>query len=344
MDSINQIKNLLKTKNLAIGYFLKKGKKTILHRGINVNLKQGELTCLIGPNGSGKSTLIRTLTNFQKPLEGEVFLENNRLEKYSSLEISRKISVVLTEKTDVGALSVFSLVALGRSPYTGFLGKLTTEDKIIVEGALSDAGILNLHNSFFNELSDGEKQKVMLAKSIAQDTPVIILDEPTAFLDFPAKIDIMLLLKNFAENFDKTVLLSTHDLNLAIQFSDKLWMLGKNIPLIQGAPEDLILKGEFNRYFDRKKTSFDKQTGQFVIGNIPGESLQVSGSGLYYQWLIRALERKGYSVNKQPGSKFSIEVTNSIEKPYKIIKDRLVEELSNIENVLYFLNSKTNKC
>jgi len=292
------------TSNLAIGYPGKGIKKSILQNHLNLVLKTGELVCLLGPNGCGKSTLIRTLSGFQQPLDGKVQIFGRNLTGMAPTEIARTVSVTLTEPVDVGNMTVFAVVAFGRSPYTGFLGKLTQNDFEIIQKSIENAGISHLHNRQFNLLSDGEKQKVMIAKSLAQETPLLLLDEPTAFLDFPSKIEILQLLRNAAWEHEKAILLTTHDLNLALKFADKIWLMGAEMPVITGVPEDLILKNEFGKYFDNQKTRFDISSGNFSFEVKEMGEVVVKGAGLKYDWLVKALQRKGFTV-------FTQEITSS---------------------------------
>jgi iron complex transport system ATP-binding protein len=288
--------NILFTKNLEIGYPEKGRKKNVLQNHLNLNLKAGELACLLGPNGCGKSMLIRTLSGFHKAMAGEIMIFNRRLSEMSPAEISRIISVALTEPTDVSNMSVFEVVGFGRSPYTGFLGKLGKHDFEIIQKSLENAGISHLHGRQFNQLSDGEKQKVMIAKSLAQETSVMFLDEPTAFLDFPSKIEILQLLRQTAWEHQKAILLTTHDVNLALKFADKIWLMGVGVPVITGVPEDLILNNEFGKYFDNEKTRFDVTSGSFTIEAKETGKVIVEGAGLKYEWLLKALLRKGFRV------------------------------------------------
>lgn len=216
--------------NLSIGY---RGKHHTypVATGLNASLHSGRLTCLLGANGVGKSTLLRTLSAFLPPLEGSITLLNKPLEQYADKELARALSVVLTERIDVPDLRVTDVVALGRTPYTGFLGGLNDTDEERVRSALQATGITHLAQRKLHTLSDGERQKCMIAKALAQDTPLIFLDEPTAFLDYPSKVDMMLLLRRLARDERKAVLLSTHDLELALQTADRLWLLSPTAEL-----------------------------------------------------------------------------------------------------------------
>ena len=197
-------------KNLCIGYRTKNNIRTVAE-GINAAIRQGELTCLLGANGIGKSTLLRTLSAFQPKLGGEILIKSQEIDAFTDKELSRVIGVVLTEKPDIRNMTVRELVALGRSPYTGFWGTLHDEDWQVVDEAIDAVRISGLRERMVHTLSDGERQKVMIAKALAQQTPVIFLDEPTAFLDFPSKVEMMQLLRRLAREQQKTIFLSTHD-------------------------------------------------------------------------------------------------------------------------------------
>lgn len=203
---------------LSVGY-------TLSHpviSDINLELRSGQLACLIGENGIGKSTLLKTLTGFLPKLKGSLLLGNRDIESFSQRELARQVSIVLTQKPDVQNLTIEEIVGLGRSPYTGFFGRLRAEDRKVVDDAIATMGIEKLRGRMIQTLSDGERQKVMIAKALAQETPIILLDEPTAFLDFPSKAETFLSLQRMAHERDKLILLSTHDLELAVRFADSL--------------------------------------------------------------------------------------------------------------------------
>ena len=204
--------------HLSVGY--KVGHTVV--SDINLTLQSGKLACLIGENGVGKSTLLKTLTGFLPKLEGSLLLDGKDISEFSQRALARQISIVLTQKPDVQNLTVEEIVGLGRSPYTGFFGKLHANDQQIVDESITAVGIEKLKNRMIQTLSDGERQKVMIAKALAQQTPVIFLDEPTAFLDFSSKVETFQLLQRMAHEMGKLVLLSTHDLELAVRFSDTL--------------------------------------------------------------------------------------------------------------------------
>lgn len=258
---------VLRLNALTTGYRTKKGEK-ILAREINADLEAGCLTCLLGPNGSGKSTLLRTLCRFQPPLKGKIEILNKDLNAYSQSELSRTLGVVLTEKLMVSNMTARRLVEIGRSPYTGFWGRLSKKDEEIVERAIELAGITPLADRNIQTLSDGERQKALIAKVIAQQTPVIFLDEPTAFLDYPSKVELMQLLGKLARNENKTVFLSTHDLELALHIADNIWLLDRKLGLKTGTTDQMIHSGEIGRYFNREGITFDRNTGTFLIDKI----------------------------------------------------------------------------
>ena len=210
--------------DLGIGYLTKHGIRQVAEH-INGAIRSGELTCLLGANGVGKSTLLRTLSAFQPKTAGEIFIEGREITDYTDKELSRRIGVVLTEKPDVWNMSVRELVSLGRSPYTGFWGTYSKEDLVIVDESIALVGIESLSRRMIHTLSDGERQKVMIAKALAQQTPVIYLDEPTAFLDYPSKVEVLQLLRHISLQAGKTIFLSTHDVELALQLADTIWLM-----------------------------------------------------------------------------------------------------------------------
>jgi iron complex transport system ATP-binding protein len=250
----------IRLKDLSIGYPMKKGTAKVVASGIDATIYSGQLTCLLGANGVGKSTLLRTLSAFQPALSGEIFIEDTDIRILNSKEMSKKISVVLTGKPDVMNITAAELVGLGRSPYTGFWGSLSREDDEIVMRAMRMVGIEWLKDRMIQTLSDGERQKVMIAKALAQQTPIIFLDEPTAFLDFPSKVEMMQLLRRLAHEMDKTIFLSTHDLELALQIADMLWMMNKTQGLSIGTPRELAERGILSQYIEKKGILFDKDT------------------------------------------------------------------------------------
>lgn len=293
--------------HLSTGYPGKAGPHVIA-RGLNAGIRSGELTCLLGANGAGKSTLLRTLSAFQTPLEGHIFIGGRDISAYSPKELATKIGVVLTERCELRNMSVEELIGMGRSPYTGFWGRLSKQDKQIVEEAIVQVNITHLKGRLVHTLSDGERQKVMIAKVLAQQTPVIFLDEPTAFLDFPSKVEMMQLLHRLTRTMQKTVFLSTHDLELALQIADKLWLMDRQQGVLMGTPEDLSLDGSLSRFFFRKGIAFDMETGLFRVENDFQRELRLEGMGYKYAMVRKALQRNGIRADRHVHAVEYIEV------------------------------------
>lgn len=279
---------------LSIGYNLSKGCK-VVQSDVNLSLYSGEVTCLLGLNGAGKSTLIRTLCGFQTPLKGDVLLKGKPLAAYTSSEFAREVGVVLTEKTNAGGITVYELVGLGRHPYTGFFGAFREKDHKIIETAMDAVGISHKRNNYVSELSDGERQKAMIAKVLAQECPIIVLDEPTAFLDVTARIDTMVLLRKLAKEQQKAIILSTHDIDSAICMADNLWLLSKGKQVRSGAPEDLIMDGTIGEFLSKENIVFDQSTGK--LSSVLPKVLPVGVSGDFQTsyWVGNALVRNGFT-------------------------------------------------
>ena len=244
--------------DLTIGY-TSKGNEKVVAKGLNATLNGGELTCLLGRNGIGKSTLLRTLAAFQPPLRGSILLATSPLTALTDKELSRTIGLVLTERPDVQNMTVRFLVGMGRSPYTGFWGTLSATDEAIVDEAIRMVGIESLENRQVQTLSDGERQKVMIAKALAQQTPIIYLDEPTAFLDFPSKVEMMQLLRRLARDGQKTIFLSTHDVELSLQLADRIWLMEPDM-LHVGIPHELADSGVLSKFIEQGGIAFDTQS------------------------------------------------------------------------------------
>lgn len=237
----------------------------MVSRDINASLISGQLTCLIGPNGTGKSTLLRTLGGFQPALSGEVTIFNQSISRFSNEELSKLISIVLTNNSHIKNLTTYEVIGLGRSPYTGFWGRLSEHDHQIVRKCIAQVGIEHVAQQAFQTLSDGERQKAMIAKAIAQETPIILLDEPTAFLYYPNKVGVMLMLRRLAHEMNKAVLLSIHDIDLALQVADQIWLLADDGSLINGTPEQLCSDGSIQQHVVSEHIEFDPQRRTFYI-------------------------------------------------------------------------------
>jgi len=311
-----QEEKIIALNNAAIGYKGKSNSTNVVKSGISVYALKGELVAVIGGNGVGKSTLLRTIAGFQPPFGGDVLIRGEHVDAYREKELALIMSFVSTEIIRVPNLSVFDLVSLGRYPYTNWFGKLLDEDRHIVEEAIKSVGLQGYENRMVNYISDGERQKAMIARTLAQDTNVIVLDEPTAFLDLSNKYEIVHILHELASEKGKTILFSTHDLTTAIAESDRMWLMLDN-SVEQGAPEDLILNGNFEFLFHNDHLFFDPEKGDFRIRKQTRRKAVVSGSGIALDWTIKAVERNGYQVIDLADAN-SVEVLLIIDVAYPV--------------------------
>jgi iron complex transport system ATP-binding protein len=281
--------------DLYVGY--RKGKEHIsLLDGINVKIHKGELTAIIGRNGTGKSTLLRTICGLQEPLSGNIMIQGIPVDDFSLTERARKMSFVSTEPVHVSHMRIVDLVALGRTPYTGWLGKLTDHDLKIISDAILATGLSEKQDAFIDELSDGERQRAMIARALSQDTDIIYLDEPTAFLDVINRYDIFRLLHTLTRQKDKTIVFSTHDLQIALSESDRILLL-ENKRLVQGAPEDLLLSDEIMILFDREHLEFNRENASLSLKKDLIHEIGIEGaSSAERNFTIKALERLGFRV------------------------------------------------
>ncbi len=255
--------NILHTKDLSIGYTTKKG-VVVVASNLNLNFSEGQLISLIGANGIGKSTLLKTLTGIQKPIQGAVFLNGNEIQSLKISAIAQNLSLVLTEKLPPSNLTVFELVALGRQPYTNWIGKLSVLDLEKIEWAMQITEIKHLQDKKHYEISDGQLQKVLIARALAQDTPIIILDEPSTHLDLLHKVSLFKLLKKLTVETHKCILFSTHDIDMAIQISDEM-ILMTHEQVLQDKPYYFIENGNFKALFKDENIIFDTQRSKFLI-------------------------------------------------------------------------------
>ena len=255
---------MLSTNDLTVGY--RNGKRVAeVLKHLNLSLYAGELVCLLGANGIGKSTLLRTISGVQSPLSGMIEIKDCDLTAYSSKELSRLVGIVYTDRTLAGALTVEELVSLGRQPYTGFFGRLDEDDRQVVADAIESVGMSHKAHDYVATLSDGERQKAMIARALAQETPIIILDEPTAFLDVASRIETMQLLRNLAQSQQKAVLLSTHDVGLSLPLTDRLWLVTNDATVIEGTTQQFIENGALNDLFPNRNVAFDTSVMDFRV-------------------------------------------------------------------------------
>ena len=321
---------LLKAEDLVIGYQAPRPVAGPLH----LALAPGELVCLLGPNGAGKSTLMRTLAGLQPPLGGRLYLGPTPLAELSAGGRARQLSIVLTDRVEAGNLTVAELVRLGRYPHTGWLGGLSPHDEAQVQAALAATDTAGFARRPVAQLSDGERQRVLLARALAQDTPVVLLDEPTAHLDLPNRVRLLRLLHRLARQTGKAILLSTHELDLALQAADRVWLLPAHGALRTGTPEDLVLSGAFAAAFAREGLAFDPATGTFALHAPAGPAVQLLGDGAAAFWTRRALEREGFvpsagpatrrvRVPTAPGGTWTSQVADGPSQPHATVEELL---------------------
>jgi cobalamin transport system ATP-binding protein len=309
--------SLLNARDLQTGYRSGARRIVVADALPDLRLEPGRLVCLLGPNGSGKTTLLRTLAGLQPALHGSIHIDG--VDRWTPAELARKISLVLTDRVSGNNLTVGSLVALGRYPWSGWLGGLNAADKASIAWAIAATGIGGLLERKFHTLSDGQSQKVMLARALAQDTPILMLDEPTAHLDLPSRIRLMHLLHQLARETGKGILASTHELDLALQIADEVWLLAASGQLRSGAPEDLVLNGSLEAAFAEEDVAFDRGSGNFVINTLQDKPVRLTGEGPALFWTRRALQRSGYGPVDAP-SHLQIHVEDRQGRPVWLLE------------------------
>lgn len=332
---------VLTAQDLTIGYAHSRADKTVIAQDLNLVLHAHELVCLVGPNGVGKSTLLRTLTGLQPALGGTLLIQGKPLEKYNNKAIARLVSVVLTAPVQVGAMKVRNLVGLGRFPFTGLFDSRNPEDDAAVQTALEMTGAESLAERFVHELSDGERQRVMIARALAQEPMLLILDEPTAFLDLPGRVATMQLMRELAHTHGKAVLASTHDLDQAMHLADRMWLMGKDGAILQGAPEDLVLSGAFGTTFAQPNLKFDLETGNFETTQKTEQYVVLQAEGLADIWTSRALRRAGFEVlvDGQPDLPRVEVVQENGRTTWRLLRAEVVLEFDSIYALLLGLSA-----
>jgi len=342
--SLSPQSSVLSTTSLSIGYTAPRQPPKVVVEDITVSLNAGELVCLIGPNGAGKSTLMRTLAGMQPPLAGTVTLQGDDIHSLKPRDLAQRLSIVLTERVDVGVLSAYALVALGRFPYTDWSGTLTPDDEAVVRWAIQAVGAVELAGRNVGELSDGERQKIMIARALAQQPIVMLLDEPTAFLDLPRRAEMMQLLRHLARETGRAILLSTHDLDLALHNADRIWLLPQGGPLHVGAPEDLVLSGALEAAFCTEGVQFDPRTGSFRSNIPPIGQVDLHGDGIAAIWTARALERTGFIVI--PGGQASpirVEIVGQgDETRWRLSNPEMTHEFTSLADLIPHLTQSSN--
>ncbi len=276
---------------LSLGYQKGTERKEVLS-DLGFSLYSGQMTCLLGPNGVGKSTLLRAIMGRLDPWKGKLELKGKAISAYKNLELSRLLSVVLTEPLLPGNMTVGQLVALGRTPYLGWAGKLDKSDLEAVNLAMEATKIMYLKDELVGKISDGQRQKALIARALAQDCPVMILDEPTAHLDLVNRYEVMQLLRDIAHEQDKAILVVTHDLEIGLELGNIFWLLNCGTPMLAGTPEDLVLTGELNQLFPAKNIHFSLERGR-VEFNKQDSKLDISGPPEWCYWVNKAILKAG---------------------------------------------------
>lgn len=301
---------LMTTNNLTVGY-----RSNPLLNDLNLALKSHELVCFMGPNGIGKSTLIRTLAGLHEPLRGSVSLD---IQPQQSIRTEQLVSVVLTDRITASNMTVEELITFGRYPYTNWSIHLDQADQKMIDEAMELARVAHLRKKRLFELSDGQMQMTMIARALAQNTPLLLLDEPTAHLDLNNRVEIMNLLRKLTRINGKSILIATHELDLALQTADVIWLAGRNKNILTGIPEDLVLNGSFDDIFQLK--GFDLKTGKVWHEPWRGVSLKLIGGGHEYLWTKNALERTGFAIDNNATEAIIVEKESNI--PAWKYKDR----------------------
>jgi len=285
----------LSATNLTVGYKVNGLQQATLEQ-LNIAIRAGEFICLLGPNGTGKSTLIRTLAGIQLPLTGELKLQGKPYQSINPRERARQVSIVFTDMIPSGIMNGYSYTALGRHPYSGWMGGLDDTDHARIQWALEAIDATALSPRHVSELSDGERQKIAIARALAQEAQLMLLDEPTAFLDLPRRVELMRILRDLSHREQIGMLLSTHDLDLAIRYADRLWLIAPDGELIQGIPEALALSGALQRAFASNNLDWDPTSGSFRTHQTPLQFTTLEGNGTAALWTQRAFERIGVGI------------------------------------------------
>lgn len=293
---------IIEMKNLVVGYRRKNLAVPVMGFP-SIKVEKGDFIAVAGQNGIGKSTLIKTLIQLIPEIKGEILLKGKSVKTYSRTTLASLISYVSTEIVHNQQMTVRDLVTFGRYPYTNWFGKIEKEDLKIVDEAIELLELQHLAGRSIDEISDGERQRAMIARALAQQTEIMILDEPTAFLDLPHKHEIVNLLGWLSRKFNKTVIFTTHDLGIAIREADKLWLLSRD-EFFQGSPEDLILSGTISKTFNTSKVSFDNRKGEFTIKKELRPYIHITGKSNLVHWTKNAIEKDGFTVPDKDSEDF----------------------------------------
>ena len=329
--SDTQTEHIISLNQFTIGY----QKENALLSQLNLTVNRGEMVALIGRNGAGKSTLLKSMIGLLAPQNGVCLLDGLPFGEYTLPQRARRVSFVSSQHTQLPSLTVGELVGLGRMPYTGWMGRLTPEDKLLVKQALDEVQMGPFEERKLECLSDGERQRAMIARAFAQDTPLMVLDEPTAFLDVPNTYDLIRLLSRFRDG-GRSIVYSTHDLETAMQCADKMWVIHEG-KILEGAPEDLGMYGLFNELFSTSGIRFDEQAGRFLFSGKQRGRVSLEGEeGKPMVWTRNTMERLGYRLENGAEQLIKIE---SIQEGYSWIlhKDGGSTRFENLYTLARFL-------
>ncbi|WP_044231342.1 ABC transporter ATP-binding protein [Porphyromonas sp. COT-290 OH3588] len=284
----------IRVQGLSTGYSSGRSAQRVISRNLNLSISQGEMVMLMGPNGSGKSTLMHTMAGLLPSFSGDILISGQSISQMKMKDRARQLSLVLTERILVDNMTVWDVVVIGRHPHTGYLGHLSVQDRLCIEEAIGVCNLEGMEDRPFGWLSDGEKQRVLIARALAQETPLILLDEPTAHLDLPSRLEVVLMLRNLARLMGKSILISTHELDLALGWADTIWLMDRSGQISSASPEDLVLQGEIERVFGSDKLSYDSERAEFSVQLEQARHIVVQGQGLRYLWTLKALKRVGF--------------------------------------------------
>lgn len=326
---------ILSIESVLIGFMSGSAGKSILPP-LSASAGKGELIAVIGRNGIGKSTLLRTIAGLQKPLGGEILYGNKRITDYSRMELARNISYISTEVVKPGNMSVYELVALGRYPYTNWMGKIDAENHEAILDALGKCSISEFAGRLISELSDGERQRAMIARILAQDTGIMIMDEPTAFLDVSGRYEILHLMHDISRKSGKSIIFSTHDLQSAISQADKIWLILDDM-LFEGAPEDLMIKGVFDKLFNFSAVQFNSLNGTFTFITDERGTIYVKGEGSRKYWIEKAINRAGFRTSSSITDPY-ISVPKDINDDYQLIRNDSIISFNTAYDLVNYLS------
>ncbi len=330
------VKSILSFSDLEIGFTSGKFRHVLLPP-LHGSAAKGELIAVIGKNGIGKSTLLRTFAGLQDVIAGKLTIDDRNIDDFSRLQLSSKIGYISTEIIKVSNMRVYDLVSLGRFPHTNWLGRIEAADHNMIMEAISKTGMMEFIDRPVAELSDGERQRAMIAMVLSQDAGIMIMDEPTAFLDISSKYEIIHLMNELTINRHKTVIFSTHDLATAVSQADKIWLL-KEQGLTEGAPEDLMIEGSFETLFDSKNVVFNSNDGSFTLRNEEKGRIIVRGEGSKRYWTEKALVRAGYGiVESEPA--IEVEVPSSSNSTWKCRINGLSGEFDSVYGLVNWIRN-----